>query len=155
MSERQRRKQAADSLLEMPTSGQPGIEAVGNLIDFHGQPPLAPPPAPHWPTKTTQTAVRRCEPHKLWRKNNIQVAKNIRTGDACRELGMSLCIAGLMNGRSPIAEIQRSLPPNGSRHGKRLVSIRHLQDRGQGRPSSEPSHPSVDGPMRYVSLEVG
>ncbi len=46
MSERRRRSVAADSLLEMPTSGQPGIEAVANLIDFHGQPPLAPPAPP-------------------------------------------------------------------------------------------------------------
>lgn len=37
MSERTRRKEAADSLMSLPTRGEPGLEAVANLIEFNRQ----------------------------------------------------------------------------------------------------------------------
>jgi len=46
MSERRRRSLAADGLLAVPNSGQAGLQAVGNLLDFEAQPPLQPPPPP-------------------------------------------------------------------------------------------------------------
>jgi hypothetical protein len=37
MSERRKRTVAADSLLQMPTQGEPGLQAVANLLEFHRQ----------------------------------------------------------------------------------------------------------------------